>query len=218
MTKISDNKAKNRFEFYAAYYPQIYAGKKAYTVDELIEGIKNVDGFSIFYHVFHPVFSSHAIPLDVHNDFAFWIREQLHDESLAYKVSDVEGGEPRTVEQVRDDILKILETSTNKVRAEKPFHFITCRPVIFNTMKVASSIDEFIDVLSSITMRSIVYHFVFRRVMGYAPRNDFSLWLQQEFNAAELADALSKIDPQTYTNEESLRKDILIKISKVIYS
>ncbi|MEM3268284.1 MAG: DUF5752 family protein, partial [Metallosphaera sp.] len=57
-----------------------------------------------------------------------------------------------------------------------------------------------------------------RRVMGYAPRNDFSLWLQQEFNAAELADALSKIDPQTYTNEESLRKDILIKISKVIYS
>ncbi|AWS00593.1 hypothetical protein DFR87_06285 [Metallosphaera hakonensis JCM 8857 = DSM 7519] len=212
-----DLKAKKSFEFHAAYYPPIYAGRKAYTIEELIDGIRKVDGFSLFYHVFHPVFSSHVVPYDLHNDFAFWLRNELHDDSLAYKVSDVEGAEPKTVEQVRDEILKILESSTNKTRAQKPFHFITCRPVVFDTGKKANSIGEFIDIISNITMRSVVYHFVFRRAMGYSQRNDFSAWLDEEFHVSNLADKLSKIDPQTYVDEETLRQDILLIVNKVIY-
>ncbi len=218
VSSLLDQRVRNPFEFYAAYYPPIYAGRKAYTIEELMDSIRKVDGYSIFYHVFHPIFSSHVVPYDLHNDFAFWIRDELHDESLAYKVSDVEGTEPRTVEQVRDEILKILESSQNRTRANKPFHFISCRPVIYDTGKRAWSIGEFIDVVSSITMRSVVYHFVFRRVMGYSSRNDFSTWLEQEFQASTIADRLSKIDPQTYVNEEVLREDILSLIERVIYS
>ncbi|MFP3234794.1 MAG: DUF5752 family protein [Sulfolobaceae archaeon] len=62
--------ANKPFEFYAAYYPPIYAGFKTTTIDELIESIEKVDGFSIFYHVFHPLFSSHVVPEDMSNDFA----------------------------------------------------------------------------------------------------------------------------------------------------
>ncbi|QKR00008.1 hypothetical protein GWK48_06115 [Metallosphaera tengchongensis] len=218
MTKeFLDAKARQPFEFYAAYYPPIYAGKKALTIEDLIDGLRKVDGFSVFYHVFHPVFSSHVIPYDLHNDFAFWIRDELHDPSLAYRVSDVEAVEPKTVEQVREDIINILEESDNKNKG-KPFHFNTCRPVVFDTGIRAHSIGELIDILSNITMRSIVYHLVFRRVMGYAETNDFSAWLIREFQADKVAQSISMLDPQTYNSEEKLRSDILSTLEKVIFS
>jgi hypothetical protein len=214
---LLDSRAKHPFEFQAAYYPPIYAGIKAGTLGELMEGIKRVDGYSIFYHVFHPVFSSHVVPYDLHNDFAVWIRDELHDNSLAYLVSDVEGREPRTVEQVRESLLEVLRRGSPELKGGKPFLFLTCRPVVYDTGRRAWTLGEFIDILSEISMRSVVYHLVFGRAMGYSPRNDFSSWLLQEFNAVSLADRISSIDPQTYVEEERLREDLLDAIEEEIY-
>ena len=82
-TRTLEKSANKVFEFYGACYPPIYVGFKATTIDELIEGIKKVDGFSIFYHVFRPLFSSHVVPEDMGNDFATWIRDELGDRLLA---------------------------------------------------------------------------------------------------------------------------------------
>ncbi|BAB65388.1 DUF5752 family protein [Sulfurisphaera tokodaii] len=216
--ELLDKPAQKPFEFEAAYYPPKYAGIKAYTVDELISGIKRVDGLSIFYHIFHPLFSSHVIPEDMHNDFAVWIRDEIHDSRLAQIISDIEGKEPRTVEDVREDLLKILTENKVSGRASRPFYFVSCNPVIFKTGKVARNLGELIDIIATISMRSIAYHFIFKRVMGYTTKNDFSIWIEENYGLKELADSLSSIDPQTYTDEEKLREDLIRKIEEVIFS
>lgn len=215
--ELLDKPARIPFKFEAAYYPPRYAGIKAYSVDELIEGIKKVDELTIFYHIFHPLFSSHVVPEDMHNDFALWIREELHNLELAQLISDVEGKEPRTVEDVRNDLVKILGENKVGGRASKPFYFVSCTPVIYDTGKVARTLGELIDNIALLPIRSIAYHFIFKRVMGYSTRNDFSLWIEENYGFKELADALSSIDPQTYTDEEKLREDLLKRIEEVIF-
>jgi len=215
--ELLDKPARTPFHFKAAYYPPKYAGIKAHTVDELIEGIKKVDGLSIFYHIFHPLFSSHVVPEDMHNDFALWIRDELHNLELAQLISDVEGKEPRTVEDVRADLIKILNENKVSGRATKPFYFISCTPVVYDTNKEAKTLGELIDTIATITVRSIAYHFIFKRVMGYTAKNDFSLWIEENYGLKELSNALSSIDPQTYTDEEKLREDLLRKIEEVIF-
>jgi hypothetical protein len=209
MKELLDKQAKTQFEFYAAYYPPIYAKYKAYTLNELIDGIRKVDGLSIFYHVFHPLFSSHVVPEDMHNDFATWIRDELGDSLLAQTVSDIEGKEPKTVEDVKNELINILSEAKIERRANKPFYFITCKPVIYKTGKVAKTLGEFIDIIASISVRSIAYHFVFKRVMGYEVKNDFSKWLEENYGLTNVSSKLSSIDPQTHTDEEKLREDLL---------
>ncbi|BBD72378.1 hypothetical protein HS1genome_0767 [Sulfodiicoccus acidiphilus] len=213
MLELLDSRGKGvELELYGAYYPPIYTGVKALDVEGLLRGLERVDGLSVFYHVFHPIFSSHIIPDDVHNDFAFWIRDELGDSTLAHLVSDVPGEEPRTVEDVRRDLIKILSGASEELRqrkAKRPFSFLTCVPVVYPIDVKLSTLGQLLDQVAMMPARALVYHFVFRRVMGYSKTNDFSQWLTENFGLDEVSIKLSKIDPQTYTDEERMREDVL---------
>ncbi|AAY81132.1 DUF5752 family protein [Sulfolobus acidocaldarius] len=205
-----DSKGKGiQFQFYAAYYPPIYSKLKANNIRELMEGVKKCDNYSLFYHIFHPVFSSHLIPEEYSNDFAHWISESLGDKELAELVSDIPGAEPRTVDNIRSDLINVLSLRSNGRVALSPFVFVSCRVITYKTNYVANTLGEFLDCLSEIPGRSLVWHFVTRRVLGYTNRNDFSSWLETNFGLSEVAEELSKIDPQTYVDEEVLRSDII---------
>ncbi|BCU67092.1 hypothetical protein HS7_05290 [Sulfolobales archaeon HS-7] len=208
-----DEKAPVPLEIRAAYYPPIYTGIRAYTLQEFIEGLKKANGLSIFYHVFHPVFTSHIIPDDLHNDFAFWFRTQLEEEDIADMVSDISGGEPRTVEDVRKDIINILSQFSASRVARYPFSFLSCTPIVYDTGIRVETPGQLLDSVSTMTARGLVYHFVFRRVMGYTTKNDFSNWLES-MGLNGPANELSKIDPQTYTDETKLRRDILLVLER----
>jgi hypothetical protein len=195
MYEILEKSANKPFEFYGAYNPPIYVGFKATTIDELIEGIKKVDGFSIFYYVFRPLFSSHVVPEDMSNDFATWIRDKLGNRLLAQEVSDLEGKELRTVENVREDLIKILSEARISRTANKPFYFITSKPVVYNTERVAKGLAEFIDITASISIRSITYHFIFRRNIGYEDKNDFSKLIEDNYGLTEPSKKLSSLGP-----------------------
>jgi hypothetical protein len=213
MLQLMDSVGKGvELDLYGAYYPPIYTGIKAMDIDGLIQGLHRVDGLSIFYHVFHPVLSSHIIPDDVHNDFALWIREELNDPVLAHLVSDVPGEEPKTVEDVRKDLIRIISDGSKEVqgrRARRPFSFLTCIPVVYPIDIKVRTLGEFLDQVATMPGRALVYHFVFKRVMGYSKTNDFSNWLTENYGLTDVASKLSKLDPQTYTDEERMRQDIL---------
>ncbi len=198
------------FKFYSAYYPPKYARLKANSIKELYDKIAVADKHSIFYHVFHPTLSSHAVPEDLPNDFAFWARDSLHDEELAEVLADIQGSEPLSVEDIRNEILGILKTYgvADKV-GEYPFVFISCVPVAYYTGVEAKTLADFLDAVASVPARSIFYHFVYKRIIGEKTRNDFSEWLDKNFGLTQLADELSKLDPQTYTDEEKFRGDLL---------
>lgn len=153
----------------------------------------------------------------MHNDFALWIKDELHNLDLAQHISDVEGKEPRTVEDVRADLIKILNENKVNGRVNKPFYFVSCTPVVYDTTKVANTLGELIDIIATISVRTLAYHFIFKRVMGYSTKNDFSLWIEENYGLKDLSDSISSIDPQTYTDEERLREDLLRKIDEVIF-
>ncbi|AAK42731.1 hypothetical protein SULI_02115 [Saccharolobus solfataricus] len=205
-----DSKGKGiPFIFYAAYYPPLYSKLKAISLRELVEGIRKADKYTLFYHVFHPIFSSHLIPEEYSNDFAHWIAESLGDKELAELVSDIPGAEPRTIEDIRNDLIEILEPRINERRGIREFVFVSCTPIVYKTNYVANTLAEFLDLIQIIPDRALVWHFVSKRILGISKRNDFSEWLESNFGLSELAENLSKIDPQTYVYEEVLRRDII---------
>jgi hypothetical protein len=205
-----DSKGKGTpFIFYAAYYPPLYSKLKAKTLRELVEGIKKADKYMLFYHVFHPIFSSHLIPEEYSNDFAHWIAESLGDKELAELVSDIPGAEPRTIEDIRNGLIEILKPRVDERRGIENFVFVSCMPIVYKTNYIANTLAEFLDLIQTISGGALVWHFVSKRVLGISKRNDFSEWLDSNFGLSELAEKLSKIDPQTYIDEEVLRRDII---------
>jgi len=198
------------FRFYSAYYPPTYTKIKANSLEELYDGISKVYKHSIFYHVFHPMLSSHVVPEDLPNDFAYWIRDSLHDENLAELVADISGLEPLTVEDIRKEILELIKSyGISNKSADYPFIFISCVPVVYYLGIEIKTLSDFLDSVASVTARSLFYHFVYKRIVGEKTKNDLSDWLEKNFGLFELSEKLSKVDPQTYTDEEKFRDDIL---------
>ena len=65
------------FKFYTAYYVSTYSRRKAYTLRELLEGVKTADKNTLFHHVFHAVRAKHLLPPRYNNDFARWVGEEV---------------------------------------------------------------------------------------------------------------------------------------------
>ncbi len=197
------------FVFQGAYYPKLYSKLKANNLAQLADGISKADKFSIFYHIFHPIFSSHLVAEDLPNDFAVWIDQSLGLRELAEKVADIPGGEPRSAEDVRRELLSIINSYKTVREGLREFVFVSCYPITYDTGKKASTLAEFLDTLATVDARSVVWHFVSKRILGMSSRNDFSSWIEENFGLKDVASKLSSIDPQTYTDEEKLRQDIV---------
>lgn len=197
------------FKFYTAYYLSFYSRRRAKTLRDLLEGIKAADKNTLFHHLFHTIRSKHLIPPKYTNDFAHWVGEEVGDEELAAALSDISGAEPATIEDIRREIVEILEPHADDRAGRSEFVFVAMEPVVVETNYVANTLGEFLDMLEVVPGESIVYHFVTRRVLDGAGQNDFSTWLEKNFGLAEVAESLSRIDPLMYNSEEALRGDIL---------
>ncbi len=197
------------FVFQGAYYPKKYSKLKATNLAQLADGITKADKYSIFYHMFHPIFTSHLVAEDLPNDFAVWIDQALGLRELAEKVADLSGAEPKTAEDVRKDLFNTINSYKSVREGLREFVFVSCYPIVYDTGKRASTLAEFLDTLATVDSRSVVWHFVSKRILGMSSKNDFSMWLEENFGLKDISYKLSSIDPQTYTNEEKLREDLI---------
>jgi hypothetical protein len=146
------------------------------------------------------------------NDFARWVGEEVGDEELAAALSDISGAEPATIEDIRKEIVAILEPAADERRGRSEFVFVGMEPV--ETKYVAYTLAEFLDLVEVVPGESILYHFVAKRVLCGAGRNDFSTWLDKNFGLTEVANELSRIDPLAFNSEEALREAILTELKK----
>jgi hypothetical protein len=197
------------FVFQGAYYPKMYSKLKASNLVQLAGAIEKADKYSIFYHIFHPIFTSHLVAEDLPNDFAVWIDQSLGLRELAEKIADIPGAEPRDAEDVRKELIEIINSYKSVREGLRPFVFVSCYPIVYDTGKRASTLAEFLDTIATIDPRAVVWHFVSKRILGMSKKNDFSAWLEENFGLTDVASKLSIIDPQTYTDEERLRDDII---------
>lgn len=211
-----DSKAKSPFVFKSAYYLSLYTKRRARNLRQLAEGIRAADPGVIFHHVFHVVFAKHLLHPYYTNDFARWVGEELNDDDLAIELSSISGAEPATVEDVRRELLAVLEPRADERAARREFVFVSMVPIVYEVGLKAETLAEFLDAVAAAPPESVAYHFVTARVLYGNGRNDFSRWLVKEFGLTSAADALSRIDPLIYNDERQLKSEVVRTLERAL--
>ncbi len=204
-----ERRAKRPFVFRSAYYISLYTKRRARNLRELAQGIREADAGTLFHHVFHTVFAKHLMRPYFSNDFAVWVAEELNDEELAIELSSISGAEPATIEDIRKELLSVLEPRADERPARREFVFVSMVPVPYEVGLKAETLAEFLDAIGAAPAESVAYHFITRRVLDGVGRNEFSKWLEEEFGLVEVAEALSRIDPLIFNNEHELKAEII---------
>ena len=194
-------------------------GRRASNITELRRHLKEIPDSSIFYHT-HRFLRQHVIRSpEPPNDFAYWIAKALGLARLGETLSSLPFASFRTVAEFRQAFLAPLDAfllEEGRQRPEAPpgmeFHFLSGRTFLLPTGYEVHSADEFAVALARVPIGAIQYHVFVPRLGMARPEDDFSVWFKS-IGRADLADALSRLDPYTMTLE-TLRRVILQKVAK----
>lgn len=199
----------NPFIFKSELWIPRYTGIKAYSPKELIEALKIVDKFSIFYHMYINIFNYHNLPTFYTNSISYWLYKRGYL-LLAEKLSIIDPLDYFDLEELRNVLVKTLEENYNESLDEKkdhPFYFITAEREIIECGKVAHTLDEFIEGVKKSSINSLFYHLVTSRIENKTLINDYSAWL---FNMgiAKKAEKINKLDLYSM-NLYEIKKEII---------
>ena len=89
---------------------------------------------------------------------------------------------------------------------------MACKTFILSTPYVAHTVEEFRRLLEKVSVHSLYFHIFEARLRLGRIDNDFSRWFR-DLGAGSLADALSRLDPYSYSLK-SLRTKIIAIIDK----
>ncbi|MEW6324249.1 MAG: DUF5752 family protein [Nitrospirota bacterium] len=206
------------FHFRTQLDQTILLGVKARNVAELLEGIRAVPNASIYHHTHRFLQQHHYLSPEPPNDFAHWVGEVLNDAVLGEKLSSIDIVQFHTIVSLRNRLEELIAAHLQTVdgMADCPpgeeFHFMASQTFVFSTPHIAHNLSEFGDILKRISINSLYYHIFAARLRLEQDENDFSLWFK-DLGKLELADAVRRLDPYTYTLE-GLRKKISGLVSK----
>jgi hypothetical protein len=194
------------------------AGKKAGNLKEFLKCIQTIDDESIFYHVYHTLRQHHfAIP-EYSNDFAHWLKKELHEDVLAERFTYIRISEYDDIKTVREKLVEMLKkrlgdrsNNTFNVPEEHAFHFVRAKIIVLPTYFYAKNLKEFAKCLEEIDRDTLFYHFFSSRLKFGKEEgrytDDFSRWIA-EIGHPEIADRIAALNPYGYTLE-GVRKEIL---------
>lgn len=213
------NKAKNPFVFMTSSSLVTITDRKAYNIKELLEGIKEVSGSSIYHHS-HQVYREwQTFGRPPIHDFGYWVGEVIREKGLGERLAAVDPTQYDDIRSFRIRLAEIIEEHldsdpiTNQAPQGGQFNFCESTSIILDTGTRAGNLDEFIQALGRITSRSLYYHLFEARIRLHRFDNDFSIWLREQLEAPEIADAISKLDISVYSLEQ-LRAHLFIILGK----
>lgn len=188
--------------------------RRASGEQELLEGIEEVDGASIYYHT-HSYYLRGKYRHDRYpNDFATWIADHVRDRVLSERLSMVDPSAFSDVEGLRQGLIAILEEHLETLRFSPralfgdPFEFVRAHVVVLPTGIETTSREELKAAIASASPETIFYHF-FEDAFGRGRRSSSLVeWVAAELGDAPLAAALSRINPYCL-HLEQLRNRIL---------
>ena len=207
------------FHFYTEHGIVRSAGQRANNLPNLLEGIKQVSGSSIFYHMHHAILRRHIIPSDTMNDFARWTWFNLGEQRLAEHLAIVDPMEYVSVREARDKVADTVsafvsrEPVLRKVAREKEFCFLELQSFVLPTKLVARNLHEFYLCLQKIGPGSIFYHLIEARIRLGKQGSDFSKWLAEDLREYGLAAKIDSLSPYVY-NLWDLKQEIVRLISE----
>lgn len=205
----SVKRAHTPFRFHTSLALQEATGLRAATLPQLLHLLREVPESCIYYHTHDFLLSHHYLTPEPTNDFAYWVAEVLGEAPLGELLASIDILERASLQSLREALVETIETYlTGHPMAQmkfasdgQEFFFVRARHVILPAGHEVSTLPEFAQALSQVTIRSLYFHvFDARLRLGHAT-NDFSRWLKEQFGLAELAEEIARLDPYAHTLE-----------------
>jgi len=191
----------------------IATGVQAQNLRELREGIAKIHPGSIYYHFWGGLLHSRFEEPEFNNDFAAWVRHELHDPVLAERLAVVDPTDFPDIEALREELVEIIEERLYELeqppwaRPGEEFHFIRSQIVVFDTHRRLHHPEELAEALPELSVGSLFYHFVDARRRTPEGIDDFRAWLcgfAPKYDA--LCEEIAAIDPYFTTLAELREK------------
>jgi small-conductance mechanosensitive channel len=214
-------KAKEPFRFYSRTHITELTGLKAKNLHELVDVLKKAPDSITYYHTHHFLEEHHYLTPEPSNDFAIWVSDALGEEVLGERLASVNTFEFPTLGALRDRLTGIIEeylakgSNAREAMAGREFHFMKSVSVVFPTTYMVHDLREFIETLRKISLGSLYFHVFESRLRLGKGLNDFTIWLRDSLEEAELGEDIARLDPYTYTLE-GLRSSLIQLIEKRI--
>ncbi len=191
---------------------------KAKNTTELLEGMKTVPLSSIYYHTHRYLQQQQHFYPEPPNDFAYWLTNVLNLKQLGESIASINITRFAILEDLRNEFVeKLSNYCTGECRMidcppDQEFHFMKCKTFILPTSYSAQNLNEFIVVLSKVSINSLSFHIFEARLRLNRNTNDFSNWFRS-IGYGKLAQEIENLDPYSITLE-GLRKKIISIIRK----
>ncbi len=209
MTEILNQMAANPFWFHECFLMSMPLGKKVVNLRELLDNLREVDESVLFYHLIQSRLLLDQPAAEYPNDFALWAAHALQDTRLAEKLSSFDPFEYQTLGEVRQAVVDILEEYLWDLpfvpwaRPGFEFHFCQASVVVMHSLISAHNLKEFCSALTRVGLDSIYYHFFEARWrLGELKSDDFSFWIETNFDLPTLVEDIRSIDVYFYTLKE----------------
>jgi hypothetical protein len=211
----ADQTAQNPFWFRECFLMPMPIGRKAVNLRELLEAVREVEESVLFYHLLQSRLIQSQPEVEYPNDFAVWAASALQDSRLAEKLSSFDPFEYGSLAQLRQAMVDIMEEylwdlpNVPWARPGLEFHFCEASTVVMRSEISAESLSQFCRALHDVGLDSVYFHFFEARWrLGVQETDDFSYWIDSNFDLPQLVADIRSIDVYFYTLPE-IRTTIL---------
>ncbi len=211
-TSAESPRAKQGFQFVAASLLVKIGAQTARTLKELAQGLQQCSDDSIFYHTFQSLETHHYTSFA--NDFAQWALAACNEPALAEQLAVIDLREVVSLQALRAALLGIVEAHLRENpqsadhRAFETFYFCEAHQVTVPFGPPVFTIEDLAAGIRLLGHQSLHHHFINSRLRLHLRTNDFSNWIQSNFDYPHLAARLDRIDFYNGTLDD-VRQQIL---------
>lgn len=198
----------------------IATSKRASTLKEFRYHLDNLNPDSLYYHFWANLLLPRFEEREYINDFASWVRHGLSDTKLAEQLAVLDPTSFNDMEDLRYHLLEYIDDRLEEseylqwMYAVQRFEFIRSQIVVFNTHTEIHEPHEMLDLISTMSVSSVFYHFIDARRRTSDKVDDFRQWLAFFGETYQpLIDQLTGIDPYFSTLVE-LRQQLATTFQK----
>lgn len=214
--------AKQPFRFQSRSHLSELTGLQAKDIGEFLPLLKSAPDAVVYYHTHHFLEEHHYLTPEPANDFAVWVTDALGDDVLGEQLASVDTYSFSTLSELKDRLVGIIEEHVGpgpdhhrEAEPGREFYFMKSVSVIMGTPYEVEDLREFVEALRKVSLRSLYFHMFEARLRLGHGLNDFSVWLQDSLDEADLGQDIARLDPYNY-NLEGLRSALIQLIEKRI--
>ncbi len=206
-----------RFKFYDYTMLISPTGQKASNLKEFLNIVEQSQDKVLFHHLYQSHVKHDQKVGEFPNDFANWVAYELGDIALAEKLANFDPYDYKTVSEAKEVLIGIIEEhmwdlpTVPWVRHGSEFYFSSSTSIIIPLGIEVSTLEDFRNALNNIPNSSLYFHFYeARKIKKEKEHDDFSEWIEDNFDRKELVKKIRDIDFYFFSVEEMRGKLINI--------